>query len=430
MKRGFLTSAKAKARPLGPPPTPSAPTAPASSHGIVSAPVGATPEIIVLPPNASPNEPVTVCIFWPGSKEELAKAEGFPKALREFKPGFRVGPVVGKGLGLLATRPYRQGELIMDERPLLVSIRGLPSIPATMSPAEHLSGFEKYLEDVLQRMRPADREAFMSLHNSHLTDGSGPIGGRIRTNGFGLEGLAPGIEGPMGSYSVVANQMSRMNNSCSPNTGSRWIDASISYNVFAVRDIAEGEELTLTYAEPLDPAAKRQLTFRPYGFSCTCDACRDPTKSDARRATIVAFKTDENDTSSWAYNSALSDDWLIKRCLKQLALIEQEKLESVQQYYDVLYALFECYMALGDTQKASEWAVRAYRATAWTPQYDPFFLQHVVDPNSTAYQANPLWRGRVDRTDITRVARIQKRLAEFMSANGFPAIPEVRPSRR
>ncbi|KAF7289378.1 SET domain-containing protein [Mycena indigotica] len=263
-------------------------------------------EIVVLPANAGPDEPVT--------------------PLRTVsKPTFRVGEAGSKGLGLFAARALGQGELIIDERPLLISVRGVPvAVPIWYSQEQttkyQLKEFEKYLEVVLKEMRPADRDAFMSLANSHTTDGSGPIAGRIRTNSIGLDGLCPEMSGPMAQYSSVPHFISRMNNR-PVFLSTNFHDASISYTIYAARDIAEGEELTLTYSDVWDTAANRQQTFKPYGFVCTCDACLDPINSDTRRAKIRSFIPT---VQLWAVNRSLPDDWLINKCLEQMALLEQE----------------------------------------------------------------------------------------------------------
>ena len=50
---------------------------------------------------------------------------------------------------------------------------------------------EKSLEWVCSRMEPETLEQYTSLYNSHKTDGSGPLTGIGRTNGFdvGVEDL-------------------------------------------------------------------------------------------------------------------------------------------------------------------------------------------------------------------------------------------------
>lgn len=49
-----------------------------------------------------------------------------------------------------------------------------------------LSDMEKNMELICSRMAPQTLKTFTSLHNSHKTDGSGPLTGIGRTNGFGL----------------------------------------------------------------------------------------------------------------------------------------------------------------------------------------------------------------------------------------------------
>ncbi|KAF7289372.1 SET domain-containing protein [Mycena indigotica] len=353
-------------------------------------------EIVVLPANAGPDEPVTVCFFWPGSKEVLTKMPGYPQPLRTVsKPTFRVGEAGSKGLGLFAARALGQGELIIDERPLLISVRGVPvAVPIWYSQEQttkyqlNLKEFEKYLEVVLKEMRPADRDAFMSLANSHTTDGSGPIAGRIRTNSIGLDGLCPDMSGPMAQYSSVPHFISRMNNrhvflSCCPNTSTNFHDASISYTIYAARDIAEGEELTLAYSDVWDTAANRQQTFKPYGFVCACDACLDPINSDTRRAKIRSFIPT---VQLWAVNRSLPDDWLINKCLEQIALLEQEKLEGEAQYHAAINAIMEAYICLGNSPKVRHWAARARKC--------PWAANIYVLIALKSHSRHPLWRMR------------------------------------
>ncbi|KAF7289377.1 Amine oxidase [Mycena indigotica] len=62
---------------------------------------------------------------------------GYPQPLRTVsKPTFRVGEAGSKGLGLFAARALGQGELIIDERPLLISVRGVPVAVDPLTPDE------------------------------------------------------------------------------------------------------------------------------------------------------------------------------------------------------------------------------------------------------------------------------------------------------
>ncbi|KAJ7211219.1 hypothetical protein GGX14DRAFT_565094 [Mycena pura] len=90
-------------------------------------------------------------------------------------------------------------------------------------------------------------------------------------------------------------------------------------------------------------------------IAADCAVCMDAPASDARRKGIVDF-TVIAAISSWAVNRALSDDWLIDKCLEQLELMEREKLpvENIRQYYAALFALMYSYIGLGDTKRASQ----------------------------------------------------------------------------
>lgn len=100
------------------------------------------------------------------------------------------------GKGMFATRDFKRGDLIIDERPILITPKAVPVIPIT--PAHYtleqalqvqIHEYEKLLKALVNRLRADKKAAFMSLANSHEHDGSGPIYGRIRTNAFGMPNL-------------------------------------------------------------------------------------------------------------------------------------------------------------------------------------------------------------------------------------------------
>ncbi|KAJ7641076.1 hypothetical protein FB45DRAFT_352501 [Roridomyces roridus] len=230
MKRGFLNSSKAKARPLGSP----APSAPAPKVVISKLPIGKqnveVPEgyeskltlkerdprsgsvpsglTFTTVPFVAPGrgQPTTECIFRPGSKEVLMTLPGFSqpmvKPVRSNSP-VRVKEVPGMGLGLFATRRIEAGELIFSERPLLIQYS--------------LNQIEEILAVGVGRMSDEDKAAYMALKNSHLEDGSGPLTGIWRTNGLGIFGLRPEVtDGSAASIcSGVCDIISRLNH--------RWV---------------------------------------------------------------------------------------------------------------------------------------------------------------------------------------------------------------
>lgn len=63
--------------------------------------------------------------------------------------------------------------------------------------------------------------------------------------------------------------------------------------VVAVRDIAAGEELSISYIDVLLPRTERRERLHDWGFACSCSLCRNETASiqaDSRLKEIAALK--------------------------------------------------------------------------------------------------------------------------------------------
>ncbi|KAJ7641070.1 hypothetical protein FB45DRAFT_1124467 [Roridomyces roridus] len=407
MKRGFLNSSKAKARPLGSP----APPAPAPNVIISKPPIGkqnvevpegydselklkevhpssgSVPGGITFTTVPFSGEPRTECIFHPGSKEVLMRLPGFSQPMvmpvGRNSP-IRVKEVPGMGLG----------------RPLLVAAQVLPTwVPPTFTPEQQgqylLNHLEKFVAVAVGRMTDEDKAAYKALKNSHLEDGSGPLVGILRTNGLGIEGLRPDVtDGSVAARCTgVCEKISRLNHSCSPNVRTHWSMITFSFQLFAVRDIAADEELTYLYTGIEGSTAQRNEDLKPYDFVCTCSSCKDP-KSDARRADLE--KSGPPSISLWLFDDApQATGRILDECRRQMAIIEREGMEAVFRYYEVLSVGFVVCVATGDAQSASEWARKLARIR-WVEEV-PKDIESFVDPNSRAYKTHPMWRKRFDR---------------------------------
>ncbi|KAJ6589912.1 hypothetical protein DFH09DRAFT_1307375 [Mycena vulgaris] len=327
-----------------------------------------------LPPGG-PDESVTECFFFPGSKEFLMNLPGFAQSLvNPATPAFRLAPAPGKGKGLFST--HAQGGRPHSQRATAPHMR------------QHSFGeLERHYALSVARMRPEAKAAFMALANSHTQGFSGPINGIVGTNGIGLDGLRPRLRGEDGMYHAICKDISRLNHSCSPNTFPRFDLPSFSYQLFAVRDIAAGEELTFEYRFIDCPAAERNQGFKPYGLVCECPACMDASASDARRAAITAFSPS---IQAWAHDPTLADDWLLAKCRAQLALIAREGVESLAEHAHATKTAMYAHICLGDARGASKWAAKLDRFT-WEEYED---VTALLDPLSAAYQAHPMWRLR------------------------------------
>ena len=124
--------------------------------------------------------------------------------------------------------------------------------------------------------------------------------------------------------------------SCSPNARYTFNKPTFTSRLRAVRDIKAGEEITITYSRLDVPSAVRQKDLAPYGFVCTCDACRGGAESDAQRAKIPS-----------EISPALKRG-RIEPLLDLVALIEREKLQDLPVYVDSLMAVVDKYVAQKD----------------------------------------------------------------------------------
>ena len=115
-------------------------------------------------------------------------------------------PTSTMGFGVFATRDLEIGDLILAERPLIVIPR--LACPATQGQAEtrYLS-LDNYIEPCFEKLTPEDQAAYHELSNSHTSDGSGPLLGILRTNGYGVKMGEANIY----QHSAVYKELSRAN---------------------------------------------------------------------------------------------------------------------------------------------------------------------------------------------------------------------------
>ena len=135
----------------------------------------------------------------------------------------RIQAVPGKGVGVVASQDIGAGELLMRERPVLVVEQWTPH----------------HLMSAWQKLSREDRRAYSLLANSHPE--LEPVVGVALTNMIPLNRTAD----KFGVFLTVA----RINHSCLANSNHYQENHSGDHTeaVRAVRNIAEGEEVTISY---------------------------------------------------------------------------------------------------------------------------------------------------------------------------------------
>lgn len=163
--------------------------------------------------------------------------------------------IPGKGKGLLASRSISRGSCIISEPPLF-----------TTETLEDPATFEKDLGAIVRSLPKEGQRAFLSLHNNN--PGKDPFSNIVRSNGYPL--------GPNSEVGGVFPLIARINHSCRPNAQHVWNEKLKREQVHAIRDLAAGDELTLSYSAGGPSKVRKQALKDHFGFDCACEVCSLP----------------------------------------------------------------------------------------------------------------------------------------------------------
>jgi len=260
------------------------------------------------------------------------------------------------------------GDLILSERPLSLVCRELQTdvnVPASTPMAQRIQAalreWETTLDVGVKRMSTKNQDVYRSLANSHTDDGSGPLLGILRTNGFGVS-LGKDEQGDRIITTAVYAQTSRINHSCTPNVCNVFNITSFSGQLRAVRDIKEGEEIFVAYCDVDMLTADRQKKLEPYGFQCACRSCKDPKSDGILRAIIDSTKGMEGYRPM---GSRADEARRLEESLKWLEKIEEQGLQQMNAYERHMEAVIMASMALGKIENINKYGpLRSARQNA------------------------------------------------------------------
>ena len=284
------------------------------------------------------------------------------------------------GKGLFATKKLQTGDLIFSERPLIVTMSRFTDKTA--------ADLERCLQILWMRLPDEQGKVLATLH--HSPNPPLPLQDIVSLNGWGFD-PHPGAVYHTGIFPTYA----RCNHSCAPNAMARFDHVRFAIEVRAVRAVAPGEELFVSYVDVLDDRATRDQALRTnYGFACRCRICvhgagaePDMTKcaeSDARRVAIRSrsslmekYRTWRDDPSSFA--SPPTE--IISAAIASVVTCTREGLEPFA--WQDLQVLYMCYGVLGDQKNFKKWRT-AFRDcflvnVGITPEYD-VACREIEDP--------------------------------------------------
>ncbi|KAK3302440.1 uncharacterized protein B0T15DRAFT_305542 [Chaetomium strumarium] len=281
---------------------------------------------------------------------EPGVVEGINRGLSSAKAEMREIP--GKGMGLIATAHIQRGELLMAETPsLMVDYRAFDEL----SKEQYTS-----LQAHAVRNLPAPHSALVLSLSTHTTNTSHlTFEERIdlvaSTNSFDIEPDDGDDADQHNSFYSLFPAIARFNHDCRPNADYRFSHRTLAQYIHAARDIAPGEELTLSYINPLMSRAERQARLRQWGFECACPLCAvdgDVRREESDRR-IESIKKIREELADWDRGRESS------RACPQMAellvsLYRMERLDTIM-YEAYMFAALE-YNAAGDPWTAVKYA--------------------------------------------------------------------------
>lgn len=198
--------------------------------------------------------------------------------LHSATPLFRIGSTRRHGQGAIATRPIQPGQLVHYEEPLVIQedVRNSQSILSNL--CAHPTAFT---------------QAYLNLHNAFVESlPEDPILAIFNSNCLPLAPVEPvsrslsDENGRILAHGVFL-QLSRFNNSCTPNASITWDERRGRMTVHALEPIRAGDELTICYGQPLFAVRNERREYLRHlrNFTCTCACCeREDGDEEARKA--------------------------------------------------------------------------------------------------------------------------------------------------
>ncbi|KAI7779298.1 hypothetical protein LA080_000969 [Diaporthe eres] len=252
---------------------------------------------------------------------------------------FHVAEVEGKGNGVVANHRLARGDPIMAHTPVLLIHQAFKEEP-DQDRQHHL------LDLALKSLPDHSADLFMG-QMAHNPD-EHPVAARLTTNAFRLD-----LGGDDGQHYGAFPEVGKTNHDCRPNAAYYVDQSTLMHITTAVRPIKAGEEITITYLDPLAPRADRQERAQSHwGFDCTCPHCSatadDVAESDKRLKELKWIEGQLQDLKN------TSNDVSVGLITYLLKLYEDERLHCRIANAYILAALN--FNVLGFDQRAVKYA--------------------------------------------------------------------------
>jgi len=266
---------------------------------------------------------------------------------------YRIMPIEGKGIGVVATKFIKRGTVIIKEKPQMQHVkRPHENRAVKLNDIQvHNDEEEDYIKAVLSsfdQMSELDKKEYLELH-SQLGNDKKLL--RYFEKELKFLTIISKIEKDfdkaqkmlriVGIYETnafddgVRIKTSRINYSCFPNTFS-------DDNGFrAIYDIKEGQEITINYSNDCELLSMRTKVYRQkflfdmWGFTCLCDLCKKQDHVPTKIETEIEELIEEIEKLDVEKKAALRAPTPISFCMQ----FPPEKCRKQIECYKKLYKL-------------------------------------------------------------------------------------------
>ncbi|KAF1847010.1 SET domain-containing protein [Cucurbitaria berberidis CBS 394.84] len=248
------------------------------------------------------------------------------------------------GKGVFARRDVAAifaGESLIINTPVLFISKQLLETPST-------SRRQLVLHKAVEQLPDKTREVVKELAVSR----DGGVKDIILTNGITVKW--PWAD-EVPELLAITPEVARINHACRPNALWRFNDYTLAFDVFALKDIKAGEEITLSYGLETRSHRRRVKSIEAnFGFTCGCPLCTADEaiieESNDRLSEIKSLKsvlpTDEKDSPQ-----------LLALLPPLISTLEKEDLHNQLPMYEEILAY--TWSSFGIEDRAKYWAGRA-----------------------------------------------------------------------
>lgn len=176
--------------------------------------------------------------------------------------------IPGKGKGLVANRNIPRGTRILCEEAIIQTSQSYDRL--------HIEELKRRVTEKFNALTDKHKHAFLSLRN--VLPYKSPAEqylGILHTNAFPIQ------DGGIGGGIFL--KASRINHACDKNAHNSWNKNIKRHTIHAIRDINQGEEITISYLAVHRSRQDRQKTLRTqFKFECSCRLCSLPAEESRK----------------------------------------------------------------------------------------------------------------------------------------------------